>query len=290
MREKYAQTSSATHSHAKNMTLVSVGLPVRNGGPMLQAAIESILNQTHIDIELIISDNDSDDETAEICRVYAERDNRIIYFRQKSMLSPFDNFQFVLNESRGMYFMWAAHDDLRSADYIENLIVGLENKRAVLAFGDLLTTQSHAAIPAPKSYDFETEGLHYLSRVRKQSMNLCYHFYGLWKSSEIKSIPKRDIEWGSDLLMLTAMSLRGEFVYVPGPQFIYYEIPKNIEYIVKNDYAKKPESRIHYATKLIRETVSAFSEMGAPLAGAYAGLCIFERLARAWVEKKYRRI
>jgi glycosyltransferase involved in cell wall biosynthesis len=58
---------------------VSVGLAVYNGENYLSEAIDSILNQTFTDFELIISDNASTDRTAKICQDYASRDPRIRY-------------------------------------------------------------------------------------------------------------------------------------------------------------------------------------------------------------------
>ena len=71
-------TGMAHPSHPR----VSIGLPVFNGQRYLPQAIEAILAQTYGDFELIISDNASIDGTAEICREYAERDQRIRYLRQ----------------------------------------------------------------------------------------------------------------------------------------------------------------------------------------------------------------
>ena len=55
---------------------VSVGLPVHNGGRYIEAAIESILAQTFGKWELIIADDSSTDQTAEICRRYASYESR----------------------------------------------------------------------------------------------------------------------------------------------------------------------------------------------------------------------
>ena len=51
----------------KTEPLVSIGLPVYNGEPYLIEAIQSILDQTYRNLELIICDNDFSDNTAEIC-------------------------------------------------------------------------------------------------------------------------------------------------------------------------------------------------------------------------------
>ena len=61
---------------------LSIGLPVYNGESLLPEAIEALLGQSYKDFELIISDNASNDRTAEICRGYEEQDSRVRYIRQ----------------------------------------------------------------------------------------------------------------------------------------------------------------------------------------------------------------
>jgi glycosyltransferase involved in cell wall biosynthesis len=63
-----------------SIPLVSVGLFVYNGERFLAETIESILNQTLTDFELIISDNASTDRTGEIAEAYSKRDDRIRYY------------------------------------------------------------------------------------------------------------------------------------------------------------------------------------------------------------------
>ena len=58
-------------SGTSHTALVSIALPVYNGGPGLARVVESVLAQTHADLELVISDNASTDETQEICRRFA---------------------------------------------------------------------------------------------------------------------------------------------------------------------------------------------------------------------------
>jgi len=101
---------------------VTIGMPVYNGEADIRAALNSLLEQTFTDFELIISDNASSDATEAICREYVERDARIQYVRQLTNRGPTENFQFLLNEAKGEYFMWAAVDDVRSPDYLEKNI------------------------------------------------------------------------------------------------------------------------------------------------------------------------
>ncbi len=103
---------------SNNSPLVSIGLPVFNGGRSLAPAIQSILSQTHQNFELIISDNCSTDETSAICKNFAAKDNRIKYFRQVKNIGAAANFRFVLEQAVGKYYFWAACDDTRSSDFI----------------------------------------------------------------------------------------------------------------------------------------------------------------------------
>jgi glycosyltransferase involved in cell wall biosynthesis len=100
--------------------LVSIGMPVYNGEEYIRDALDALLRQTFADFELIISDNASSDRTEAICREYAQRDARIIYFRQKENLGAAANFQFVLDHARAGLFMWAAYDDEWAKNYLTN--------------------------------------------------------------------------------------------------------------------------------------------------------------------------
>ena len=83
---------SAPDSHiGPAQPVVSVGLPVYNGESFLEQTIESVLGQTFTDLELIISDNASTDDTEKICRRFAERDSRIRYYRNPDNLGAARN-------------------------------------------------------------------------------------------------------------------------------------------------------------------------------------------------------
>jgi len=106
----------------KNLPIVSIGLPVYNGDKYLKKALDSLLMQSITDFELIISDNCSTDNTSNICQEYANKDSRIRYIRQQENIGATSNFHFVLKVASAEYFMWAAHDDLWSSDWLEVLL------------------------------------------------------------------------------------------------------------------------------------------------------------------------
>ena len=115
--------------------LVTVGMPVFNGERYLKEAINSILNQSYKNIELVISDNCSTDETQAICLDYSSKDPRVRYIRQIKNSTAVENFRLVLNSARGDYFMWASDDDLWSEYWIENLLVEVNLSKGIASFG-----------------------------------------------------------------------------------------------------------------------------------------------------------
>ena len=75
-----------------NPPLLSVGVPVYNGGQYLAAALDSALGQDYDNVEIVIADNCSSDDTAEIGRRYARTDVRVRYLRNAEHIGPSSNF------------------------------------------------------------------------------------------------------------------------------------------------------------------------------------------------------
>ncbi|MBC8444460.1 glycosyltransferase, partial [Candidatus Woesearchaeota archaeon] len=117
---------------------VSIGLPVYNGEEYLRKTLDCLLEQTFLDIEIIVSDDNSSDQTKDICLEYCEQDNRVRYFKQdKNFGMPVKNFRFVLDNAVGEYFMFASHDDSWDERYIEELVSVLDNdSNCSLAFSN----------------------------------------------------------------------------------------------------------------------------------------------------------
>ena len=98
-------------SHSEELPLVTIGMPIRNGDPYFELALESVLAQDYPNLEIVVSDNGSTDGTSGILARVAALDPRI---RLPSVQDSqrFKNFEWVLRQARGRYFMWVADDDL----------------------------------------------------------------------------------------------------------------------------------------------------------------------------------
>ena len=118
--------------------LVTVGVPVLNGADLLERALTSIVQQTYRNLEIVVSDNQSSDRTAEIIEEFANRDARFKCHRQERQLSAFTHFRFVLDQAQGEFFFWAPHDDWWSPQYIEHgVALMLRNPSASAVMGSI---------------------------------------------------------------------------------------------------------------------------------------------------------
>ena len=119
---------------------LTVGLPVYNGQNYLAESIEALLGQSYEDFELIISDNASTDDTADICHHYEKEDSRIRYFRQEHNIGGAPNHNFLVEQARGELFKWASHDDLYGRDLLARCVDALEE------FPDVILAHSWTAL------------------------------------------------------------------------------------------------------------------------------------------------
>jgi len=112
--------------------LVSIGMPVYNAEEYIGRSIDSVLNQTYSNLELIISDNASTDSTQEICKKYLKMDSRISYYRLEKNFGAAINFNSTFNLSNGEYFKWQAHDDIMANSYLSKCLNILKNDRQIV--------------------------------------------------------------------------------------------------------------------------------------------------------------
>ena len=122
------QTSNLENS------LVSFGLPIFNGAPYLSRCLHSLIAQDYLNIEVIIRDDQSNDESLEICRSIIGNDQRFKLSQNRQRLGAHDNFLKTLSYARGEFFVWASQDDWWLPDFCSCLVSRLKaNDRAIVA-------------------------------------------------------------------------------------------------------------------------------------------------------------
>lgn len=103
---------------------VSIIIPLYNGEPFIEATIHSVLEQTHQNIEIIILDDGSSDNSAEI--VQTINDDRIHYILNETNLGLNKNIKKGIELATGEYICILGHDDLYVKDKLEKQITYIE--------------------------------------------------------------------------------------------------------------------------------------------------------------------
>jgi glycosyltransferase involved in cell wall biosynthesis len=206
---------------------VSVGLPVFNGATFLAVAIESILNQTFADFELIISDNASTDATRDICLAYAARDRRIRYSRRAQNIGAGPNHNYCAQHSTGEYFRWASHDDLMEPEYLAKCVAALD------ASPDAVLCHSKTRIIGDRGESFAVH-LAGLDAARASDRfatvilkpHWCVEIFGTIRSSALQRTNLMSGYFGGDKTLLAELALLGRFLHVPEPLFVNRDHPE----------------------------------------------------------------
>jgi hypothetical protein len=103
----------------------SLLLPTRNGGHLLDDVVRSALDQSYSDMELVVSNNASEDGTAEVLAGFAG-DQRLQVVTLQEPVEVTDNWRVALERSRGDYISLIGDDDLLLPGYFERAAALLE--------------------------------------------------------------------------------------------------------------------------------------------------------------------
>ena len=210
--------------------MVTIGVPTYNRPDDLRRCLNELTGQTYQHLEIIVSDNASTDTRVAEVLQEAARDVRVRVVRQASNVGATLNFQFVLNQARGDFFLWAGDDDFRAPDFIARLLTALDSSPdASVAFCDFFECvasgdraagyPNHLALlrafESPKRwqrlimYFWQHEGL--------GKANL---MYGLYRTDSLRFLDwtafiERHGAWGADMLFVFKMLGKGPAAIVP---------------------------------------------------------------------------
>lgn len=103
--------------------LVTIGIPAYNRPETIERAINSVINQTYRNLEILISNDCSPDQQVDsIIKKYSQEDSRIVYLNQKVNIGEMKNSQLLVGKATGKYFMWLADDDFICDNYVESIM------------------------------------------------------------------------------------------------------------------------------------------------------------------------
>lgn len=206
--------------------LVSIGLPIYNEAQYISRAIDSWLAQDYSNFELVIVDNASTDGTAEICRAYSGKDERIRLIENPQNIGTYRNHKLVFEMSRGKYFTWAGGHDYVHPSFISKTIQVLNANANIV----MCTTRSEFRDENNACWRVTKGGLDLRGLPPyKRFASMLNHavsggtanlFYGLYRREMISSALEFKKSIGSDVIFLTQVALLGEVVQLE--DVLYY--------------------------------------------------------------------
>lgn len=214
-------------NHTRKTPKVSIGIPVYNGEKYLELALDSLIKQSFLDLEIIISDNASTDRTEEICRSYQAQDSRIVYHRNNTNIGAAGNYKKVFQLAQGEYFKWMAHDDRCSLNYIEECVRVLDQEPEVVSTFPRfeLIDDCDRTYPQTAEHTYVTPELNITTNIPRNFMSPshseryadvlfktteCYEFFGLARREIIERTSQHDAYYGSDKVLLCELAMMGQ--------------------------------------------------------------------------------
>ena len=206
---------------------VSVIVPVYNVEEYVGECIESIINQTYTNLEILINNDGSTDNSYEICKSYAEKDNRIRLFSQENKgLSAARNA--MIEKVSGDYVLFVDSDDKIALTYAERLVHALESNDARAVACKYIRWGRKKSIDNRRQRTKSVKAKKILS-----SENIAYFFsflFGLRCAAWCKLLRKEDVKhltfpvgrYYEDMMVMPKfMSDLGSIIYLPEKLYLY---------------------------------------------------------------------
>ena len=114
------------------MPEITVAIPIYNEEKNLEACINSVINQSFTDIQVLLVDDGSTDSSAELCRAFAKREPRIeVYHLENRGVSKARNY--AITKAEGSYICFVDADDLIDKNMLEELYSCIKSHNADLS-------------------------------------------------------------------------------------------------------------------------------------------------------------
>lgn len=110
------------------MRKVSIAVAVYNEEEYLKRCLDSLINQTYKNIEIILVDDCSTDNSLQICHEYAKKDNRIIVIEKETHTVLSDVRNVGIDHATGEYIMFVDSDDFVCENFVEEMVKAIEEK------------------------------------------------------------------------------------------------------------------------------------------------------------------
>lgn len=202
---------------------VSALLPAWQSADFIQATLDSVSAQTYEHLKVIVSVDQCDDGTYDVCAAHAEKDPRFRVVQQTQRMGYVGNCNYLLEAADSDYAMLTFHDDLLHPEYTAKLVQALDSHPdAVIAYSDLLLTREEDGRTEELTFN-ALEGLSDPLRRGMRMLKPVHQWFlpnrGLFRLTRVQRIQGVKTHgmgvFQVDWPWLFHMSLLGEFVHVP---------------------------------------------------------------------------
>lgn len=262
------------------MTNFSIIVPVYNVEKYLSQCLDSILNQTYDDYEVIMVDDGSTDSSGLICDAYTQRDTRFKVIHQENSGVCIARKVGILQASKE-YVVWVDGDDFIGQNHLQDLNTIIEQYAPdIVAFGYTLTKENGMAyatcmnaVQGDKLYStaensFYSKMIYDPMDSKKDNFGSFYHM--LWGKTTKREIMQRcmlavpdEVRIGEDMAAVFTAFQRCSTVYVsPICSYFYRQCNTSIVHTFRSDELQR--SRVLFAflyqniRKIPRENIDAY--------------------------------
>jgi glycosyltransferase involved in cell wall biosynthesis len=168
---------------------ITIGIPAFNESRHIADALASVSGQSR---HIIVSDNGSDDDTAEICSKSAVTNTDIQLFRHTDNRGATFNFKFLLDQCRTEYFMWLGAHDRIPRNYTSTLIAILDDHpEAVMAYGDSIRIDLNGNPVRTEKHAMLKQHLESVKRAERMQaivkyLTDCSLIHGVWRAEGLR--------------------------------------------------------------------------------------------------------
>ena len=208
--------------------MISVLLPVFNSQKYLSSCIESILNQSYGDFELIIVNDGSIDNSADIIKEYADKDIRIKTFYKENEGSIAKTRNYLIDKVSGDYFIFVDSDDIVEKDFLKILLETIESTNSdIVSCGFKIINMP---VLMKKGYGKKSV---YSSEALEQ-MLFSGRFYAVWnkliKTRRANNVRfDESLNYGEDLIyFFNLLKSDLKFTFIDNPLYFYRIHPNSL--------------------------------------------------------------
>lgn len=201
---------------------VSALVPAYNSAEFITNTLQSLAEQTWPDLEVIIGDDCSTDETLEVVRRFAAEHPNVTVLARQQNLGWIGNSNDLMSRATGELMFFAFHDDVIATDYVEKMVRALStDPTAILAFSDLELVHVHGSrqlVTYPALDGVRNPVMRGLAMAHRQG-NWWAAIHGVFRRTAFDRTgglaPHEAGEKSADWPWMLALALMGPFVRVP---------------------------------------------------------------------------